>query len=63
MTGYEAIKGLPEYAKDYEFVVVRLVNNDFWFWGAYESGFKADRIAQGIGGLVIHNVRIQGKRR
>ena len=62
MTGYEMIINCPEYAKDYEFVVVTLIDSDYWFWGAYSNGFKADRIAHEIGGLVIHNVRIQGKR-
>ena len=56
------IKNLPEYANDFEFVVVRKVDDDFWFWGAYAEGYKADRIAHEVGGLIVHNVRIQGKR-
>ena len=50
----------PEYANHYEFVVVREVDGDLWFWGAYANGFKADRVAREIGGLIVHNVRIQG---
>ena len=56
----------PDYAKDYEFIVARKADeNDegFWFWGAYEDSFKAEKAAVEIGGVVFHNVRIQGKRR
>lgn len=56
------LMNMPEYANDYEFVVAREIDGDFWFWGAYENGFKADQIAHEIGGVVIHDVRIQGKR-
>lgn len=50
----------PEYADHYEFVVVREINGDLWFWGAYSNGSKADKAAREIGGIIIHNVRIQG---
>ncbi len=50
----------PEYASHYEFVVAREIDGDYWFWGAYADGFKADRVAREIDGIVIHNVRIQG---
>ena len=56
------LMNMPEYANDYEFVVAREIDGDYWFWGAYEDCFKADRIAHEIGGVVIHDVRIQGKR-
>lgn len=54
------ILNMPEYASHYEFVVVREIDNDLWFWGAYPDGFKAEQIALEIGGLIVHNVRIQG---
>ena len=57
------INNEPSYARDYEFIVARKVENEYWFWGAYEDGFIADRAASEIGGVVFHNVRIQGKRR
>lgn len=50
----------PEYASHYEFVVAREIDGDYWFWGAYADGFKADQIAHEIDGIIIHNVRIQG---
>lgn len=59
----DRIRNCPEYAKDYEFVVVREVDNELWFYGAYENGFKAEQVCLEIGGIVCHNVRIQGKRR
>ena len=57
------INNKPAYADDYEFIVARKVDDEFWFWCAYENGFKADKVANEIGGVVFHNVRIQGKRR
>lgn len=56
------IQNAPAYAWDYEFIVVRQVDNDYWFYGAYADGFKADAVACEIGGIIIHNVRIQGKK-
>ena len=57
------INNEPKYASDYEFIVARKVDNEYWFWGAYEDGFRAEKAAIEIGGVVFHNVRIQGKRR
>lgn len=56
------INNEPNYAKDYEFIVARKVDGEFWFWGAYENGFRAEQAALEINGVVFHNVRIQGKR-
>ncbi len=50
----------PESASHYEFVVAREIDGDLWYWGAYRDGWKADQVAYGIGGVVIHNVKIQG---
>lgn len=57
------INNEPAYAKDYEFIVARKVDDEYWFWGAYSNGFKAEQVAIEIGGIIFHNVRIQGKRR
>lgn len=57
------IHNKPDYADDYEFVVARECDGEYWFWGAYENGFKADKAASEIGGVVFHDVRIQGKKR
>ena len=53
----------PKYANDYEFIVARKVDDEYWFWGAYEDGFRAEQAALEINGVIFHNVRIQGKRR
>lgn len=57
------INNMPEYAKDYEFIVARKVDDEFWFWGAYSNGFQAELVAGEINGVIFHNVRIQGKRK
>ena len=31
------INNLPEYAKSHKYIVATLVNNEWWFWGAYDS--------------------------
>ena len=54
------LMNMPEYADHYEFVVVREIDGDYWFWGAYSDGFKAEQVAMEIGGMIVHNVRIQG---
>ena len=54
------INNMPEYASHYEFMVVRDVNGELWFYGAYRNGFKAEQVALEIHGLIVHNVRIQG---
>lgn len=56
------INNMPEYASHYEFVVVRNVDDQLWFYGAYSDGFKAEDVANQVGGLIVHNVRIQGYR-
>lgn len=57
------IQNIPAYAADYEFIVARQDNNKFWFWGAWTDGWKADQVAHEVGGVVFHNVKIQGKRK
>jgi hypothetical protein len=58
------INNKPNYAEDYEFIVARYVDGEYWFYGAYSDGFKADNVASEIGeAVVFHNVRIQGKKK
>ena len=35
------INNLPTYAKNYKYIVARLIDGDWWFYGAYNDGFKA----------------------
>lgn len=47
------IQNLPEYAKNYKYIVVsNFLGNEYWFYGAYNDIEKAQRIAQEINGLV-----------
>ena len=56
------IKNKPAYADEYEFIVARKVGDEFWFWGAYADGWKANQIACELDeGVIFHNVRIQGR--
>ena len=57
------ILNMPDDEYEYEFVVCRKIDNDYWYWGRYTDGFKAEQAAVEIGGIVIHNVKIAGKRK
>ena len=50
----------PESANHYEFVVAREVDDSLWYWGAFADGHKAEQVAREVGGIIIHNVSIQG---
>lgn len=60
MTTEITIRNEPAYAHDYEFIVARLCDGEFWFYGAYAEGWRADAVAHEVGGVIFHNVRIQG---
>ena len=48
---------------EYEFTVVTpLYGDDYLFMGHFENGYMAEQKALEVGGLVVHNVRIQGKK-
>ena len=49
------INNLPAYASNYEYMVVRLIDGEYWFYGAYSNGRRAESVAFEIGGEVIHN--------
>ena len=57
------IQNKPNYADDYEFIVARECDGEYWFWGAYANGFEAEKAATEINGVIFHNVRIQGIRK
>lgn len=53
----------PEDARYYEFVVVEpsdQKNNVYHFRGMYDNADEAEQKAKQCGGLIIHNVMIQG---
>ena len=41
MFGGYKINNLPEYAQNYNYVVVRFVDDEFWFYGAYNDPIEA----------------------
>jgi len=54
----------PDYADDYEFIVARKIDGQYYYYGAYRWGYEADNTASAFkNGVVFHNVRIQGKKR
>ena len=46
----------PAYADDYEFIVVRLNDGEFWFWGAWDTEAEAQKVAKEIDGAVFRNI-------
>lgn len=60
------ILGCPAYAWDYEFIVVRknASGDGYYYLASFMDGFEADKFASLVsGGVVIHNVRTQGKKK
>lgn len=47
------VKNMPEYAKNHKYIVVREVEREFWFYGAYDAIDKAERIAEAIDGYIF----------
>lgn len=48
----------------YEFEVIIPMGDDMYMHDSYHTnGFIADKKAVEVGGLIIHNVRVQGKER
>lgn len=51
----ENINNLPEYAKEYRYIVVQRIDGELWFWGAWDDDRKACIVASEIGGEVVTN--------
>ena len=54
------IRNMPDDAMDYEFIVAIPNGGHYTFTGKYADGHEAEKAALEYGGIVIHNVRIQG---
>ena len=54
------IKNCPKEAFNYEFIVV---SNNLEYIAHTTNGFEAENFAKQADGFIIHNVRIQGKRK
>lgn len=47
------INNLPEYAHHYNWLVCRVVENELWFWGAFNKHDDAFEVALEVGGVVV----------
>ena len=56
------IRNMPAEASNYEFVVAIPNADHYTFLGMYANTHEAEKVALEYGGIVIHNVRIQGYR-
>ena len=49
------LNNLPTYAMNYEFIVYREIDGEYWFYGAYSNGTKAQAVTHEIHGLLLAN--------
>lgn len=50
------INNLKDYALDHKYIVARIVDDELWFWGAWDDDQRAEEVARQLGnGLVITN--------
>ena len=56
----DLIKNMPTEAESYEFIVVIPNADHYTFLGMYANWYDAEKVALEYGGIIIHNVRIQG---
>ena len=49
------INNLPDYAKEYKYIVTRECENEFWFYGAFNESDRANRAAEEVNGVVFTN--------
>ena len=49
------VNNIPTYAINYDFIVARRVDDELWFWGAWNDRDKANEVALEIGGVVVTN--------
>ena len=47
------INNLPKNVTDYKYIVAREVNGEWWFYGAYNEGSKAEQAAVECGGEIF----------
>lgn len=48
------IMNIPEYAAEHNWIVARPVDDEVWFYGAYNDENRARSVAEEINGIVIH---------
>lgn len=49
------VNNLPAYAFAHHWIVARDIENELWFYGAYDDREKADKVAESVSGIVVEN--------
>lgn len=49
------INNLPDYVKEYRYIVANEIDGELWFWGAWNDKAKANTVANEIDGIVVTN--------
>lgn len=52
------INNMNELAWKRKYIVCQNVNNEFWFWGAWDDVEKAHEVAKNIDGYLIVNEKV-----
>ena len=47
------INNLKEYAKEHKYIVAKVIDNELWFWGAWDDMLKAEKVAHELGNAVV----------
>jgi hypothetical protein len=47
------INNVPKTAYKYRFIVARIVDNEYWYWGAYNGPLDAFKAASEISGQIF----------
>ncbi len=50
------INNVPDYAKSYSYFVARKVNDELWFYGAWDAYSDAEDVAISVDGIVVTNI-------
>ena len=49
------INNLPQYATERKYIVVRKVDGEYWFYGAWDDRHTANEVALEEGGITLCN--------
>lgn len=53
------VNNVPEYAKDYAYMVARDCDGELWFWGSFNDCGKAHQVASEVDGQAFHTDEIE----
>ena len=55
------INNMPRYAENYDYIVARRVDGEYWFWGAWNDRDRANEVALEEGCVVFRNEHQSGR--